>query len=287
MSKKLFALAIASLFGSTVVSAESNWTGLKLGVGVGGQYDQAKTSVDGSHELLAPFHDTTDNFSGNASGTSDLGKTKFIGTLDASYDYQMNKNFVIGLIGSYDFGSKKTMGGSAAGSSDWDEGSNSGHGDARITTIFSTKNTAALGLRLGALANESTLLYATAGWTNTKYNQSATYASHANNAKDPPDDYSYDFTSSLDKNGNKNGYFLGGGLETKFTDRMSGKLEYRYSNYGTIKASQSLSPSGIETGANYWDEWSGPQTPMSGSSSLIHNTNLTSHAIRAVLNYDF
>jgi outer membrane immunogenic protein len=285
MNKKILALAAASLFSTTIVSAESNWTGLKVGIGVGSQYDQAKTTVDGSHDLTAPFHEdpNTDNFTGNASGTNDLGKTKFIGTLDASYDYQMNKNFVMGLIGSYDFGSKKTMGGSAAGLSDWDEGSSSGHGDARITTIFNTKNTAALGLRLGALANESTLVYAAAGWTNTKYNQSATYASHAKNN----DYYPYDYTSSLSKNGHKNGYFLGGGLETKFTDRISGKLEYRYSNFGRIKASQNLSLSGIETGANYWDAWGGDQFPMSGSSSLIHNTNLTSHAIRAVLSYDF
>ena len=69
--------------------------------------------------------------------------------------------------------------------------------------------------------------------------------------------------------------------------QVAKELEYRYSNYGTIKASQNLSPSGIETGANYWDGWGGVQTPMSGSSSLIHNTNLTSHAIRAVLSYDF
>ena len=220
MNKKIFTLVTASLFSTTIVSAESNWTGLKLGVGVGSQYDQAKTLVDGSHELLGPW---PDSFSGNASGTNDLDKTKLIGTIDASYDYQMNKNFVIGLIGSYDFGSKKSMNGSTTGSSHYDEGSINGDGDASITTTFSRKNSAALGLRLGALANESTLVYATAGWTNTKYNQSATYTSHAENSNFL---YPYDYTASLSKNGHKNGFFLGSGIETKFTDRISGKLEY-------------------------------------------------------------
>lgn len=286
MNKKLFALAIAGLLGSTVISAESNWTGLKLGVGVGGQYDQAKTSVEGSHELLGEWN-PTDTFTGNASGTNDLGKTKFIGTLDASYDYQMNKNFLIGLIGSYDFGSKKHMNGSTSGLSNYDEGSASGTGDASITSTFSTKNTAALGLRLGALANESTLVYATAGWANTKYNQSSTYTSHAENLYAYDNTTStYDYTATLNKDGHKNGFFLGGGIETKLTDRISGKLEYRYSNFGTIKASQSLSPAGLETGTD-WAYYPSTSVGMSGSSSLTHDTELTSHAIRAVLSYGF
>ena len=281
MNKKILALAAASLFSTTIVSAESNWTGLKVGIGVGSQYDQAKTTVDGSHELINE-RGWNDIFWGNASGTSDLGRAKFIGTLDATYDYQVNKSFVIGLIGNYDFGSKKSMNVSTSGLSNYDEGSSSGTGDASITSTFSTKNTAALGLRLGALANESTLVYAAAGWTNTKYNQSATYASHAKNN----DYYPYDYTSSLSKNGHKNGYFLGGGLETKFTDRISGKLEYRYSNFGRIKASQNLSPSGVQTGTDsFYNATTSPG--MSGISSLTHDTELTSHAIRAVLSYDF
>lgn len=285
MNKKLFALAIAGLLGSTVISAESNWTGLKLGVGVGGQYEQAKTSVDGSHELINE-RGWNDNFWGNASGTSDLGRAKFIGTLDATYDYQVNKSFVIGLIGNYDFGSKKSMNVSTSGLSNYDEGSASGTGDASITSTFSTKNTAALGLRLGALANESTLLYGTAGWTNIKYNQSSTYTSHAEYIFEDGTP-TYDYTTSLGKNGHKNGYFLGGGIETKFTNRISGKLEYRYSDFGSIKASQNLSPSGVQTGT---DSFYNPTTSppgMSGISSLTHDTELTSHAIRAVLSYDF
>jgi opacity protein-like surface antigen len=35
-----------------------------------------------------------------------------------------------------------------------------------------------------------------------------------------------------------NGYYVGGGLESMFTDNMSFKLEYRFADLGSIETSQ-------------------------------------------------
>lgn len=371
MNKKILALAVSGLFLSTsAIADEASWTGLKIGIGGGGKYNAAKSTISSSHDTShtsensvnsitnqnfddgpgGPYSNGNDYgtgdfsfitdyaasefFSGDASGTSDLGKAQGFATLDASFDWQLNDTVVFGIIANYDMGGKSRTNGQAAGgaSAGWEETYNQGTYDytapvsegttgscfsegcpaSNITTIngvahnlnngsnnvsrtgmtssFETGDSAALGARLGLIANKNTLFYATGGWTTIKVKQNVSYSSTVeidgaySDFGSEGDSNSYDYTNSSSSNGNKNGYFLGAGVQTKVTEHISAKLEYRYSDFGTLRNSTNNNDVSITSnGTNNQHEFG----TLYGSSSISQETNLNQHAIRAVVSYDF
>lgn len=83
------------------------------------------------------------------------------------------------------------------------------------------------GVRAGVLVTPSTLLYAKGGYTNARYNVTAS-----------------DGVVNLSTNANLDGWRAGAGVEHAFNDNVYLKGEYRYSNYGK---GQFRSPEGAAT----------------------------------------
>jgi hypothetical protein len=169
-------------------------------------------------------------------------------------------------------------------------GVNNNSSNVGISNYVETGNSGAAGMRLGFLASKNTLLYATGGWTTIKVNQSATYSSQVNTAGanstygTSGSSNNYNLSDTVNQNSTtQDGYFLGAGLETRFaSDKVSLKLEYRYSDYGTLGSNKSNTanlgtapPNVLEFG------------PLGGSSNVSQHTDLTQQAIRAVLSYNF
>ena len=79
-----------------------------------------------------------------------------------------------------------------------------------------------------------------------------------------------------------NGYFIGAGLESKLSERVSLKLEYRFTDYGKMKTNAS-------DDAGTYDATMGVVSNNSSiySSSFQNEIELKQQAIRAVLNYNF
>lgn len=161
-----------------------------------------------------------------------------------------------------------------------------------MSSSFSTGNSFDIGARMGLLANESTLIYLSGGFSTMKVKQKTTYtSSSAVGSKDSvygddisSDNYYY-FSDTKSSSTYKPGYFLGAGMETKLSDNVSMKLEYRYANYGTVKSSRTNNDAQIVDGTN--DNSFEFYNTLGGSYNMSQKTDLTTQSIRAVLSYGF
>lgn len=279
----------------------------------------------------------TEGFVGEAFDKLDLGKAGGFGTLDVTYDWQLNDSFVFGLTASANLSSKQKAKGAASGSnaSGWSEdlsynvisnttgtacdgggcgvgggtpyttysstdtagagGFSSSHGQMAYTGMkssFETQNSFDVGARLGFLPTNSTLVYVAGGFSTIKVHQKTSYNSFAafgsqNSIYGDTGSLtnSYNFETSKTSSEYKPGYFLGAGVETRMTDNVSLKLEYRYSDYGTIKSNASSNNASIQDGTagNDFEFYNS----LNGNYNISQKTDLTTQSIRAVLNYGF
>ena len=273
-NKILISSLIAGLFVTTSPSfaADARWTGLKVGVTLGGVSNKAQVENDG-----ASFHldqgipgDGYDAISwGNVGGgwnyfagsdisndisayTGDnkknIGETNVFGGIDLTLDYQINDKFVMGLVANYDINQKKKANASVTGNvteiSDlYDGGSNLAvfNSAASVENYMNIENSAAVGLRLGYLATPDTLLYLSGGLAATKVKTSSTYRQYGNVLDYTGDTaigtYSQETTAS--SQGWEKGHFLGAGLQTMLSSNVSFKVEDRYTDYGSISTKTS------------------------------------------------
>jgi outer membrane immunogenic protein len=123
--------------------------------------------------------------------TTDYGGEGIFGTVALGFDRVIRPGWVAGAFVDYDFGSTIS----------------SGSGSFSIDHNYSW----AVGGRLGFLANPSTLIYGTAGYTQAEFETS------------PQSFKSPTFA----------GYFVGAGIETFLRENWTLKLEYRYSDFGS------------------------------------------------------
>ncbi len=163
-----------------VAAAGPNWNGFYVGVGIGAGAMLNDVSVGFDHPKLPEL------FSFDR-----LGGEGIFGTVTIGYDRVIRPGWVAGIFADYDFGSNM--------SSD-------------VSLFFGLLNGSidhehswAIGGRLGFLTNPSTLLYATAGYTQAEFDigSSETFS----------------------------GYFVGAGVETFLRDNWTLKLEYRFSQF--------------------------------------------------------
>jgi outer membrane immunogenic protein len=136
-------------------------------------------------------------------GTADFSPSSFFGTVEGGYDYQVDR-MVFGAAANFDFNLSHST--------------ESYSKDEKETISESLSNAWGVGLRAGWLASDYMLLYGTAGYTGRQMEASA--------AKTDAPDYAFSKKHTL------SGYYLGAGIETLFTDRVSLKTEYRFSRYG-------------------------------------------------------
>ena len=173
-----------------------DWTGFR--VGLGGGYGGVNHTLGVS---ATPFGDVF-TFSG-------IGGEGGLFTVEGGYDYQFNSNLVIGIQGDYTYSGIGT---------DLDvtlpgqifNGFNGGY------SLDAQHNFTVAG-RIGWLADPDTLIYGLVGWTWTEFN-----GSFSGDAATLANDYDFD----------ADGLTAGGGIEARFTPNISGKLEYRYTDYG-------------------------------------------------------
>ena len=169
-----------------------NWTGFYGGVDIGGSWGNANLWVPGN-----PL-----TFSHNASNNGVIGGG-FIG-----YNYQIN-NFVIGLQGEFD---------------------GTGNGNSRFTSAvgqfgdvfqssFNQNWIASLDGRLG---------YSGFGWDRTLFYVigGVAWSQQSANLTDLTTGF------GVNRSSTQTGYDIGGGVEYAFTNNWTGRIEYRYYNFG-------------------------------------------------------
>lgn len=195
ISKKLFAALIATTaLTGTVYAAD-----LPEPVMPAGDWTGFHIGVGGgygavNHRLAVEAAGAGDVFS-----FSGIGGEGGLFTVEGGYDYQFSNSFVAGIMGDYTY---------------------SGIGTELDVNIFDANFTldashsfSILG-RLGWLANPDTLIYGLVGWTWTEFEGDLDFDGDGTS-------YSFDL----------DGLTVGAGIETRFTPNITGKLEYRYTDY--------------------------------------------------------
>jgi len=259
------------LISSPIFAADTNWTGLKLGVTVGGVSNKAKAQNESWGVLGSEINANTVSFSkvgnwdhsadysgfdsaesvnllndisGAGEGNENLSESNMFAGLDLTLDYQINENFVMGLVASYDKANQKKAKAVSTGfvsediSNDFDFGDEGIYGSqVSITNSLSIEDTAALGVRFGYLATPETLLYLSGGYATAKVRASSVFTQGGKYIRD--DELTtvqgnYSASDAVSSSGWEHGYFLGAGLQTMMTSNVSFKIEYRYTDYGDV-----------------------------------------------------
>jgi opacity protein-like surface antigen len=278
------ALALSSVTNAADVSAPSPiWTGFYAGLGVGGGYVVSDTQAagygeysdrtlstyeggDGKHVLTAFVCDSNrsqiceGSTGARAEFEDSQSEVGFLGRAEIGGDYEFDR-IVAGVNASFTLGNRQMTGannGGGGGVFESDLPPVTGSGAGLVESRVEFGNSWSIGGRLGYLITGSTLLFGSGGYTQAKVSLESHFAgdSSAYNNNTPQNEgiqASYDISSENDEW--LDGYYLGGGLETLLTDHWSLKLEYRFSDYGSISTSREVGvvfpsdpPTGYGTG---------------------------------------
>ena len=145
--------------------------------------------------------------------TNDFPLSSVDGFVEGGYDFQAG-NFVLGVNGNYDF----------SFSSDTSEFQKS----AKTVVTETLGNGWGLGVRAGMLVNESTLVFGSVGYA----------------ARDVELGYQKEGKDPFSETVSQSGYYVGAGVETMLSDKLSLKAEYRYSQYGEGYTTGAVATSG-------------------------------------------
>jgi outer membrane immunogenic protein len=172
--------------------AGPNWNGFYVGVGVGAGAMVLK-------DVQSAYY-THEDYTQSATFDG-IGGDGIFGTVTVGYDRVIRPGWVAGVFADYDFSN-------ITHSERFSEGGG---------FSIDHDNAFSIGARLGVLANASTLLYATGGYTQAKFGFGDYF------------DRSESGTFASDKT--FHGYFVGAGVETFLRDNWTLKLEYRFSQF--------------------------------------------------------
>jgi outer membrane immunogenic protein len=257
------ALGIVSASAADVAPVEpvSSWTGIY--VGAGGGYRWADFDVDTvSCDLSGPGC----NYEG-AGGVTYFGSTNeiydvtlddsdFFGTVQAGFDWEFTPGFVLGVMGDIDFGNQLEDDKFNQVNYDGFDNPDAGQAwSAELNEVYT------LSARAGFAPTESFLLYGLVGYSFGDAKASYFEGCDFSGDGGPCDDINASNKESLD------GWTFGAGAEMKFTDNISGRLEYRYTDLGSIDVS------GV----------SGGQDQFTGDTS----TDVIIQSVRATVNFRF
>ncbi len=250
-----------------------SWTGFHIGIGGGGSFMRSGSfahshvSQRAANSNYANYFETYTN---DQTINQTLQGTGAFGTVAAGYD-RRSGNVVLGGFGDLSFG------GASLSTSTTDSSTTSVVTDSFANTLATfgatstlsqqvgMSNEATIGARIGYLANERTLFYALGGFSLANLDvRSMLNVTHDQGAGSALSNFS--LGTSYD--GWKPGFAVGAGVEFALTDKLSLQAEYRYSNYGNVQSSNSV-------------------TLVDGSASISQNVDISTHTVRAVLNYHF
>ncbi len=142
-------------------------------------------------------------FDGDTASLDGIGGEGFIGSLQAGADFQASRSFVVGAFVDYDFSGIES------------EASGAFFGDTAGGTV-AVDGMWTVGARLGLLASPDTLWYAGAGYSRLMMGDAEGFFDNEAGSYEIPD---------------FSGYSLLAGAETRFTNNLSVKLEYRFSQF--------------------------------------------------------
>jgi outer membrane immunogenic protein len=177
-----------------------SWTQFTLSIGGGYAFTNEELTLNNGPALVPPpsFNVGFDGFGGEGGAL----------TIGGGYDYQFAPKIVAGLLIDY------TMHGA-----DTDLDLNIGN----LVTAnvgFGLDNELSVGGRLGYLVTPATLIYGSAGYSRIELDDARVGVNIG----------PLSFGTRVASSGAIDGFFLGGGIETKITDNISLKLDYRYTN---------------------------------------------------------
>jgi outer membrane immunogenic protein len=182
----------------------TSWTGIYIGAG--GGFNSLVSEFEGK-----PGPGVTDPGASGAHASFDgLGLSGGFGTIILGADYQLNARWVAGIFGEYDF---EDLGSSAS---------------VDIPGIpltarasLDVQGKASVGARLGYLFSSDTLWYVAGGYSRLSMNDV--------NLKVVGSDPDISATISVPS---LSGAFVGAGAETRITEHLSLRVEYRYTDFG-------------------------------------------------------
>jgi outer membrane immunogenic protein len=206
---------------------EADWTGFHIGVGggFGAALHDGFLFVEG--DAATTDEDNSEPFS-NFLEFDDLGDEGWLGTVEAGFDFQVGTNFVIGVFGDYTFTNFDSNG--------LDEQCRtSGDVDCIGKDISIELNDVwTVGGRIGFLSSPDTLWYALGGYSRGKVETSA----DAFACDDSPlEAGSFDQCDGFRFHNDDewaDGFTVGAGVESMWTENISFRLEYRYTDLGSI-----------------------------------------------------
>jgi len=186
----------------------ASWTGFYLGAGGGVGW----ADVDFDHKRCLLWDgvcsdDVDDNWhdSGNETSSGDI-----IGTVQGGFDYELAPSFVVGVYADWTFGDGISVG-KSHNHDDW-----TGFHDRFDTQVNDMVDV--LG-RAGFAPTGNLLVYGLVGWTWADVDSGFRVG-----------DGSADWHVNNDNNFNADGLTFGGGAEWKFTDNLSIRGEYRFTD---------------------------------------------------------
>lgn len=258
------ALAFATAASAADMSAPapvSSWTGVYAGMGVGGGYAFSDGSASGGGNYFDYSYDAqdyADAISKNVSGifncdaaycegetgagaglNGDQGQAGFLLRGEIGADYQFDR-FVAGVNASFTFADRQmSSSGGGSGGGYYLENADAavdGGGSGTVKSKVDLGSNWALGARFGYLMTDSTLLFASGGYTQASAEIRSRFEGASSAALDQGAGIAASYDISAKNDEWLGGYYIGGGLETMMMDHLSLKLEYRYADYGSIKS---------------------------------------------------
>jgi outer membrane immunogenic protein len=229
---------------ASVCCEQPNWTGFYIGVGVGGAFTENEHRAK---EIDKYWDDTT-----SVTKLWDLenGRSHAFGTVTAGYDHLFDSRWLAGVFVDYDFGNGNN------------HSSILGIGpyyDIRLSD--ESKHAWSIGGRLGFLSTPSTLLYLSTGWTQVSADGKVSFWSL------------YDYSLHRQSfNNDRDGWFVGGGIETQLGRGLSLRGEYRFTRLDDDHKSINL------YNCDYCEV-------VSSRLALDRDTDV--HSLRVVLSYKF
>ena len=224
----------ADLYTPAPEPAVSTWTGFWVGAGVG--YGFANHELGGE-----AFIDNEDFLLAGKADLSGIGGEGWLGQIGGGYDFQLGDKFLVGIFGDYTFSDiKSSVSVDGFGGID-----GLGGGGLAANYKLTADSMWFVGGRAGMLVNPDTLIYGLFGYSQVNFEGKFNYDFC------PPeggcgDTYKYDW--------DQGGLTFGGGMETKITEAITGKIEYRYIDLDkeNIFKSGELGPD--NEGINLWTD---------------------------------
>jgi outer membrane immunogenic protein len=227
----LAGVATAALLaaGQTAIAADilpeaepiADWTGFHIGIG--GGYG----SVLHEGDAFASFESIV-----LGADLDDVGDEGGILTVEAGFDLQLSDRFVVGILGDFTWADFESEATSRFAVSQTLIETGIGIGLEDMWTIAG---------RFGFLSSPDTLWYGLVGWTHADVEFEGEF-SKGKIGQEPSFEFSFDDSESVD------GLTVGAGVDHMFTDNISGKLEYRYTDLGEISGDETITAQGEDVG---------------------------------------